>query len=175
MNCPPAGGETEFADLRAAYDALDAATQERIEDLVAEHSMFHSRSLCGYTDFTEEEAPGVSARSAEPGPCPSKLRPKDTLPCLPRITHHRMASGAGRALLGSLTELSTQPQFVYRHHWRLNDLVVWDNRCTLHRARPYDDAGHRRDMRRTTVEDTAPTSDQDRAWSSSSHQQSCVA
>jgi alpha-ketoglutarate-dependent 2,4-dichlorophenoxyacetate dioxygenase len=68
----------------------------------------------------------------------------------------------GRALLRELTEFSTEPHFVYQHHWLLNDLVVWDNRCTLHRARPYDDVRYRRDMRRTTVEDIAPTLEQDR-------------
>jgi alpha-ketoglutarate-dependent 2,4-dichlorophenoxyacetate dioxygenase len=172
---PPAGGDTEFADLRAAYDALDATTKERIEDLVAEHSMFHSRSLLGYTDFTEEE------RAAFP-PVPQSLvrvhpgSGRKTLYLASHASHIiEWPVEQGHALLGSLTEFSTQPQFVYQHHWRLNDLVVWDNRCTLHRARPYDDAGHRRDMRRTTVEDTGPTLDQDRAWSSTGHEQSCVA
>jgi alpha-ketoglutarate-dependent 2,4-dichlorophenoxyacetate dioxygenase len=153
---PPTGGETEFADLRAAYDALDAATKEHIEDLVAEHSIFHSRSLLGYTAFTDEE------REAFP-PVPQalvRLHPGSGRKTLYLASHasHIIGwpAGQGRALLGGLTEFSTQPRFVYQHHWQLNDLVVWDNRCTLHRARPYDDAGHRRDMRRTTVEDTAP-------------------
>jgi alpha-ketoglutarate-dependent 2,4-dichlorophenoxyacetate dioxygenase len=159
---PPTGGETEFADLRAAYDALDAATKEQIEDLVAEHSLFHSRSLLGYTDFTEEE------RLAFP-PVPRSLvrvHPGSGRKTLYLASHASHIIGwpveLGHALLNGLTECSTQPRFVYRHHWRPNDLVVWDNRCTLHRARPYDDAGHRRDMRRTTVEDTAPALEQDR-------------
>jgi alpha-ketoglutarate-dependent 2,4-dichlorophenoxyacetate dioxygenase len=159
---PPAGGETEFADLRAAYDALDAATKEQIEDLVAEHSLLHSRSLLGYTDFTEAE------RVAFP-PVPQSLvrvHPGSGRKTLYLASHASHIIGwpvdQGRALLERLTERSTQPRFVYRHHWRPNDLVVWDNRCTLHRARPYDDLGHRRDMRRTTVEDVAPTLQQDR-------------
>jgi alpha-ketoglutarate-dependent 2,4-dichlorophenoxyacetate dioxygenase len=153
---PPTGGETEFADLRAAYDALDAATKELIEDLVAEHSMFHSRSLVGYTDFTEEE------RAALPPVARTLVRvhPGSGRRTLYLASHASHIIGwpeeRGRALLGGLTEFSTQPRFVYQHHWRPTDLVVWDNRCTLHRALPYDDTRHRRDMRRTTVEDTAP-------------------
>jgi alpha-ketoglutarate-dependent 2,4-dichlorophenoxyacetate dioxygenase len=162
---PPAGGETEFADLRAAYDALEAATKQRIEDLVAEHSVFHSRALLGYTDFTEEQ------RVAFP-PVPQSLvrvHPGSGRKALYLGSHASHIIGwpvdQGRALLKELTEFSTQPRFVYRHDWLLNDLVVWDNRCTLHRARPYDDVGHRRDMRRTTVEDIAPTLEQDRGGS----------
>ena len=158
---PPAGGETEFADLRAAYDALETATKEQIEDLVAEHSVFHSRALLGYTDFTEEE------RGAFP-PVPQSLirvHPGSGRKTLYLASHASHIIGwpvdPGRALLKELTEFSTQPRFVYQHHWRLYDLVVWDNRCTLHRARPYDDARHRRDMRRTTIEDIAPTLEQD--------------
>ena len=154
---PPAGGETEFADLRAAYDALAAATKERIEDLVAEHSVFHSRALLGYTDFTDEQ------RVAFP-PVPQRLvrvHPGSGRKTLYLAAHASHIIGwpveQGRALLKELTEFSTQPRFVYQHHWLLNDLVIWDNRCTLHRARPYDDMGYRRDMRRTTVEDIAPT------------------
>ena len=157
---PRAGGETEFADLRAAYDALDPATRERIKDLVAEHSMFHSRSLVGYTDFTVEE------RAAHP-PVPQKLvrvHPGSGRRTLYLASHASHVIGwpveQGRALLDGLIEFSTQPRFVYQHHWQLYDLVVWDNRCTLHRGRPYDDVGHRRDMRRTTVEDVASTLEQ---------------
>jgi alpha-ketoglutarate-dependent 2,4-dichlorophenoxyacetate dioxygenase len=159
---PPTGGETEFADLRAAYDALDAATKEQIEDLVAEHSLFHSRSLLGYTDFTEDE------RVAFP-PVPQSLvriHPGSGRKTLYLASHASHIIGwpveRGRALLKGLTERSTQPRFVYQHQWRLSDLVVWDNRCTLHRARPYEDMGHRRDMRRTTVADIAPTLEPDR-------------
>ena len=157
---PPAGGETEFADLRAAYDALDANTREDIEHLRAEHSMFHSRKILGYADFTEEE------REAFP-PVPQSLvrvHPGSGRKTLYLASHASHIVGwpaeHGRALLAGLTEFSTSPRFVYEHRWQLNDLVVWDNRCTLHRARPYDDKCHRRDMRRTTVEDTASTLEQ---------------
>jgi alpha-ketoglutarate-dependent 2,4-dichlorophenoxyacetate dioxygenase len=157
---PPSGGETEFADLRAAYDALDAATKAQVEGLVAEHSIFHSRSLIGYTDFTDEE------RAALP-PVPQtlvRIHPGSQRKTLYLASHASHIIGwpveQGRALLGDLIEFATQPRFVYRHHWQPNDLMVWDNRCTLHRGRPYDDAGHRRDMRRTTVEDMAATLEQ---------------
>jgi alpha-ketoglutarate-dependent 2,4-dichlorophenoxyacetate dioxygenase len=151
---PPAGGETEFADLRAAYDCLDALTQERIEGLMAEHSMFYSRSLTGYGEFSDEQ------RAAYPPVARHLVR---THPGSGRKTLYLASHAArivgwpiepGRALLNELLESATRPRFVYRHCWRLHDLVVWDNRCTLHRALPYDDLNFRRDMRRTTVADT---------------------
>jgi alpha-ketoglutarate-dependent 2,4-dichlorophenoxyacetate dioxygenase len=154
---PPSGGETEFADLRAAYDALDQTTKERIDGLVAEHSIFHSRSLVGYAEFSNEE------RAALP-PVPQiivRSHPGSGRHTLYLASHASHIIGwpveQGRALLGELIAFATQPGFVYQHHWRLGDLIVWDNRCTLHRARPYDDLNDRRDMRRTTVEDSAST------------------
>ncbi|MBA3727446.1 MAG: TauD/TfdA family dioxygenase [Armatimonadetes bacterium] len=154
---PPSGGETEFADLRAAYDSLEQVTKEQIEDLVAEHSIFFSRSLVGYTDFSDEE------RAALP-PVPQTIvrtHPGSGRRTLYLASHASHIIGwpkpQGRALLDELMTFATQPRFVYQHRWRAGDLVVWDNRCTLHRGRPYDDANLRRDMRRTTVEDSAPT------------------
>ena len=154
---PPAGGETEFADLRAAYDALDETTKRTVEDLAAEHSIFHSRSLVGYNDFTAEE------RAALP-PVPQsvvRILPRSGRKTLYLASHASHIVGwpveRGRRLLDDLIEFATQPRFVYRHHWNVGDLLVWDNRCTLHRARPYDDLNHRRDMRRVTVEDSAST------------------
>ena len=159
---PPAGGDTEFADLRAAYEALDETTRTRIEGLTAEHSIFHSRSLIGYSDFADEE------RAALP-PVPQtvvRLHPGSRRKSLYLASHASHIIGLplaqGRALLDELTEFATARRFVYRHRWQVGDLVAWDNRCTLHRARPYDDVRHRRDMRRTTVEDSAPTLEQDR-------------
>jgi alpha-ketoglutarate-dependent 2,4-dichlorophenoxyacetate dioxygenase len=159
---PLAGGETEFADLRAAYDGLEQATREQIEDLVAEHSIFYSRRLIGYTEFSDEE------RAALP-PVPQSIvrtHPSSGRRTLYLASHASHIIGwpeaQGRALLDELMTFATQPRFVYQHRWRAGDLVVWDNRCTLHRGRPYDDANLRRDMRRTTVEDSAPTLEQSR-------------
>jgi alpha-ketoglutarate-dependent 2,4-dichlorophenoxyacetate dioxygenase len=155
---PPEGGETEFADLRGAYQALDPATQERIAPLVAEHSIFHSRSLIGYTEFSDEE------RAALPPVQQALVRfhagsGRKTLYLASHASHIvGWPIPQGRALLQELTDFSTQPRFVYQHRWRVGDLVMWDNRCTLHRARPYDDIRYRRDMRRTTIEDSAPLS-----------------
>jgi len=157
---PPEGGETEFADLRAAYEALDQATKERIEPLVAEHSIFHSRSLIGYSEFSDQE------RAALP-PVPQALvrvhasSGRKTLYLASHASHIiGWPTEQGRALLNELTEFSTERRFVYQHRWQAGDLVVWDNRCTLHRARPYDDTRYRRDLRRTTVEDSAPTAEE---------------
>lgn len=151
---PPEGGETEFADLRAAYEALDPATRDRIAPLVAEHSIFHSRSLVGYTEFSDEE------RAALPPVHQAlvRLHPGSGRYTLYLASHASHIIGwpipEGRALLRELIDFSTQPRFVYQHRWRVGDLVMWDNRCTLHRARPYDDMQCRRDMRRTTVADS---------------------
>ena len=156
---PSWGGETEFADLRAAYDALPAAKQRAIEGLIAEHSIFNSRAVIGFTDFTEAE------RAALP-PVPQVL--VRTHPGSGRKTLY-LASHAGsirgmplpeaRMLLLELIEHATRPEFVHRHRWRVGDLVIWDDRCTMHRGREYD-LREVRDMRRTTVADAAPTVEQ---------------
>jgi alpha-ketoglutarate-dependent 2,4-dichlorophenoxyacetate dioxygenase len=157
---PPAGGETEFTDLRAAYEALDEPTRERIDGLVAEHSIFRSRSLVGYSDFSAEE------RAALP-PVPQALvrvHPGSRRKTLYLGSHASHIVGwpleQGRKVLEELIAFATQSQFVHSHRWQVGDLVAWDNRCTLHRARPYDDARYRRDFRRITVEDFAPTLEQ---------------
>jgi len=152
---PPEGGETEFADLRAAYAALDNDTKEEIEGLVAVHSIFHSRSLVGYDAFTQEE------RAALP-PVPRAVvrvlsgQGRKTLYLASHASHIvGWPLERGGQLLNGLVDFATQARFVYRHCWTVGDLVIWDNRCTLHRGRPYDDVNHRRDMRRITVEDSA--------------------
>jgi alpha-ketoglutarate-dependent 2,4-dichlorophenoxyacetate dioxygenase len=152
---PPIGADTEFADLRAAYDALSNAKKAEIEDLVAVHSIWHSRQLAGYPNPTDEEL-------ASRPPTPQKL--VQSLPGADRKTLY-LASHAshiegwsheqGIALLRQLTEFATQPQFVYRHRWRLGDLVIWDNRCTMHRGTEYEDTRYRRDVRRATTRERA--------------------
>lgn len=152
---PPAGGETEFADMRAAWDLLDAATRETIKHLVAEHSRIFSKGTLGF-QFTEQELIDFA-------PVRQPLVRKH-----PRTGRHSLflSSHAGRIvgmhqvealmLLRDLTEHATQREFVYRHHWRVGDLVMWDNRVTMHRGRPFEDLKYARDMRRTTLTSGVP-------------------
>jgi len=147
---PSRGGDTEFADMRAAYDALDEETKAEIEDLVCEHSLIHSRETIGFADITPEER--------------EHFRPvRHPLVRTDRRTGRKslfLSAHAGailgwtipeaRMFLRDLTEHATQPQFVYRHHWRPGDLVMWDNRTTMHRARRFQ-RSEVRDVRRTTL------------------------
>lgn len=153
---PTSGGETEFADMRAAYDALPADRRAAIADLVVAHSIVYSRRRAGYDDYTDGAL--------------DTLKPVQQV----LVRHHPagrkalyLASHAshvvgwpedkGRALLDELTEFATQPRFIYAHRWQAHDLVVWDNRCTMHRSRPYADTTERRVMQRTTVSDEMNT------------------
>ena len=146
----PVGGNTEFADMRAAYDALDAATKALIEDMICEHSLMYSRGSLGMMDFSDEERAMFR---------PVRQRLVRTHPVTKRKSLY-LSSHAGaivgmpmpeaRILLRDLTEHATQRTFVYAHAWRPWDLVMWDNRQMMHRARRYDDR-QPRDMRRTTV------------------------
>jgi alpha-ketoglutarate-dependent 2,4-dichlorophenoxyacetate dioxygenase len=152
---PPAGGNTEFADTRAAYDALPAAMKERLDGLVAEHSLWHSRAKLGGYVATEAE------RQAFPSARHLVVRRhsgsgRHALYIAAHASHIvGMPAAEGQALLEELMDFATQPQFVYSHAWQAGDLVIWDNRCTMHRATPYPVAGHMRDLRRTTISDTA--------------------
>ncbi len=153
------GGNTEFADMRAAYDALDAATKAEIEDLVCEHSLMYSRGSLGFDDFTPEEK--ILFR-------PVRQRLVRTHPATGRKSLY-LSSHIGaivgwpvpeaRTFIRDLTEHATQADFVYVHRWRTNDLVMWDNRQTMHRVRRFDES-EMRDMRRTTVAGDAPTAEQ---------------
>jgi alpha-ketoglutarate-dependent 2,4-dichlorophenoxyacetate dioxygenase len=153
---PGEGGNTEFADMRAAYDALDEKTKREIEDLVTEHSQLYSRGQLGFTDFTDEER-------AQCVPVQQRLvrrHPVSGRKSLFLSAHIGAIDGIpvpeARMLIRDLTEHATQRQFVYAHVWRQYDLVMWDNRCTMHRARRYDST-QVRDMRRTTVSDERST------------------
>ena len=157
---PAEGGETEFADLRAAWDALPSRKQTEIENLVAEHSIWHSRALVGFYDFTDEQR-------AEVPPVPQRLvrtHPGSKRKTLYLAAHASHIIGwpvpAGRMLLSDLTEHAPQREFVYRHHGTVGDLVIWDNRCTMHRGRAYDMNGAIRDLRRITTQDVASTLEQ---------------
>ncbi|WP_270937937.1 TauD/TfdA dioxygenase family protein [Falsiroseomonas oryzae] len=156
---PGSGGNTEFADMRAAWDALDAEMQAMVRDLVCEHTQIHSRGTLGFTEFTDEER----ARWA---PVPQRLvrrHPRTGRLSLFLSAHAGGIRGWPRPealmLLRDLTEHATQRRFVHAHVWRPHDLVMWDNRVTMHRARraPPDQV---RDLHRTTVADSAPTLEQ---------------
>jgi alpha-ketoglutarate-dependent 2,4-dichlorophenoxyacetate dioxygenase len=151
----PVGGNTEFADMRAAYDALDDETKEAIDDLVCEHTQMYSRGSLGFLDFTDEEK-----QMFKPVLQPLVRRHSQTGRKSLYLSSHAgaiigMPMPEARVLLRDLTEHATQPAYVYVHKWRLHDLVMWDNRQTMHRVRRYDQA-QPRDMRRTTVAGDGP-------------------
>jgi alpha-ketoglutarate-dependent 2,4-dichlorophenoxyacetate dioxygenase len=159
---PSKGGNTEFADMRAAYDALDEETKEICENLVCEHSQIYSRQQIGFFDLTDEERERFK---------PVRQVLVRTHPVTGRKSLY-LASHAGgiigwpvpeaRGFLRDLIEHATQRQFVYSHKWAVGDLVMWDNRQTMHRARPFP-AHEPRDVRRTTVMGDAPTVAQEQA------------
>jgi alpha-ketoglutarate-dependent 2,4-dichlorophenoxyacetate dioxygenase len=154
-----AGGNTEFADMRSAYDALDDRTKSEIEDLVCEHSLMYSRGSLGFIELSDEEK-------------------RMFKPVLQRLVRTHQATGRkslylsahigtivgwpmpeARAFIRDLTEHAVQPRFTYSHKWRQHDLVMWDNRSTMHRVRRFDET-QVRDMRRTTVAGDAVTVEQ---------------
>jgi alpha-ketoglutarate-dependent 2,4-dichlorophenoxyacetate dioxygenase len=158
----PKGGNTEFADMRAAYDALDADTKAEIADMICEHSLMYSRGALGMSDFSDEE-------KAMFKPVLQRLvrtHPVHGRKSLYLSSHagaiHGMSVPEARLLLRDLTEHATQPEFVYVHKWTVHDLVMWDNRQTVHRVRRYDQS-QPRDMRRATVAGTEPTVQQQAA------------
>jgi len=159
VKLPSKGGDTQFADMRAAYDALDEETKELVEGMVCEHSQIYSRQLIGFFDLTDEER----ARFA-----PVRQRMVRTHPVTGRRSLYLSSHAGGivgwpvpeaRGFLRDLIEHATQREFVYTHKWRLGDLVMWDNRQTMHRARPFP-ADEPRDMRRTTLAGDGPTAEQ---------------
>jgi alpha-ketoglutarate-dependent 2,4-dichlorophenoxyacetate dioxygenase len=157
---PSSGGETEFADLRAAWDALPDVRKRELDRLVVEHSIFRSRSQIGFADFNDgifKELPPVQQALVRHHPASGRTS-------LYLASHASHIIGwpveEGRALIEELIAFASQPQFVYQHRWTVGDLVIWDNRCTMHRGRPYDDT-QRRVLHRTTVSDIANTLEQE--------------
>jgi alpha-ketoglutarate-dependent 2,4-dichlorophenoxyacetate dioxygenase len=156
------GGNTEFADMRAAYDDLDDRTKAEIEDLVCEHSLIYSRGVLGFDDFTPEEKRTFA---------PVRQRLVRTHPVTGRKSLY-LSSHIGtivgwpmpeaRAFIRDLAEHATQPKYVHVHRWRQYDLVMWDNRQTMHRVRRFDQTKVR-DMRRTTIAGIGPTVEQAKA------------
>jgi len=149
----PIGGHTEFADMRAACDALPAATRARLQGLIAEHSLMYSRRRLGFTEFTPEEKVAFAPvrrpllrRISESG--------RETLYVASHIGRiEGMSDDETEALVAELIAHATQRQFVYTHRWRVGDLVMWDNRCTMHRGTEYEDTRWPRDLQRATTSD----------------------
>jgi alpha-ketoglutarate-dependent 2,4-dichlorophenoxyacetate dioxygenase len=157
---PSVGGHTEFADERAAYDALPEEMKRRLASLVAEHSIFNSRARLGFTNFSDEER-------REMPPVPQvivRTIPETGRKSLYLASHAGrilgMPDAEGRALIDQLIAHATQRQFVYTHRWRVHDLVMWDNRCTMHRGTEFDDLRWKRDVQRATVCDIANSCEQ---------------
>jgi len=156
---PFGGGETEFADMRAAWEALPETMRTALEGLVAEHDIFWSRAQIGFTEFPPGE------REKYP---PSRQRLVRRHPGSGRKTLYLSAHAShivgwpvpeGRILLQDLNAHATRPEFVFSHRWRQGDLVIWDNRCTMHRGRPHDET-RPRDLRRATTLDLGSTLDE---------------
>jgi alpha-ketoglutarate-dependent 2,4-dichlorophenoxyacetate dioxygenase len=153
------GGRTEFADMRAAYDALDAGTKAEIEDMVCEHSLLYSRGTLGFTELSDEERAMFK---------PVRQRLVRTHPVTGRKSLY-LSSHIGtiigwpvpeaRAFIRDLTEHATQPRFLYKHVWKQYDMIMWDNRSTMHRVTRFDNT-QVRDMRRTTVAGDSMTAEQ---------------
>ena len=159
----PEGGNTEFADMRAAYDALDERTKAEIEDLVCEHSLIYSRAQLGFTEFLPDERVAMK-------PVRQRLvrrHPVTGRKSLFLASHIGTIVGWPRpeamAFIRDLIEHATQREFVYSHRWTPFDLVIWDNRTTMHRVRRFDDLHVVRDMRRTTTRSDGPTAEQEAA------------
>lgn len=154
---PKIGGDTQFADMRAAYDDLPDDDKALVADMVTHHSLIYSRGQLGFGEFTEQEKLNFA-------PVRQRLVRRNAVTGRRTIflsSHIGEIEGMPRpeamSLIRDLVEHATQAKFVYTHRWTLGDLVLWDNRQTMHRARRYNDTGEVRDMRRTTVEDVAPT------------------
>ncbi|MEM9359181.1 MAG: TauD/TfdA family dioxygenase [Pseudomonadota bacterium] len=159
---PDAGGNTEFADMRAAYDDLDDKTKAELEGLICEHSLMHSRGALGF-EVTDEERNVTFKPVLQSLIRVHQASKRKSLYLSSHIGEiHGMPRPEALMLLRELVEHATQPKYVYAHKWRQHDLVMWDNRCTMHRVRSFDET-QPRDMRRTTVAGTEMTAEQELA------------
>jgi alpha-ketoglutarate-dependent 2,4-dichlorophenoxyacetate dioxygenase len=153
---PPEPPDTEYADMRAAWDSLPLEMKRKLEPLQVQHSIFASRERAGFTEFTESE------RKAAPPVLQPLVRVhrrsgRRSLYLSSHASHILgMPLEEGQALLAELTEFATQPQFVFAYRWQPNDLIVWDDSCTMHRARPFDSHMHVRELRWNAVVEPAP-------------------
>jgi len=150
----PERGATEFVDTRVAYDRLPQEMKNRIDGLTVEHNVWTSREKAGFTDVDKMRG------SIEPGIHPLVRTSASGRKALYIGSHADHIIGMdldeGRALLNELVERATTPDQIYAHHWRQGDLVIWDNRCTMHRATEFDYLNHKRDLRRTTINEYGP-------------------
>ena len=154
---PVNGPNTEYADMRAAYDALDDKTKAEVAELICEHSLMYSRGQLGFTDFTEEEQKTFApVRQVLVRTHPVTMR-KSLFLASHAGTIVGWPMAEARIFLRDLIEYATQPQFVYVHHWRSHELVMWDNRQPLHRVRRFNETENVRDVRRTTISSDRPT------------------
>ena len=149
---PEVAADTEFADMRTAYDTLPEETKAGIEGLRVHHSIAYSRQTLGF-EFSQEESDRLKGAVH-----PLVLaNPRNGRRSLYLASHASRIldrpTPDGRLLLRDLMEHATRPELVYRHSWRTGDFVIWDNRATMHRARPFEDTIHRREMRRVTTLD----------------------
>ena len=156
ISIPSAGGNTEFAHMPSAYDALDEEIKDEIDDLICEHSQIFSRQQVGFTELTQEEIERFE-------PVRQRLirrHPKTGRKSLYLSSHAGRIDGLSvpdaKLLLLDLVNHATQKKFVYIHKWQMGDLVMWDNRQTMHRVRPFP-VNEPRDMRRTTIAGDGPT------------------
>ena len=149
---PPVGGDTEFADLRLAYDALPPWQKDQIADLTAVHYALHSRFLLGDTDYSDAQRQAIAPAHWPIVQTDPRSGRKILFVGIHACEVTGMTLAEGRMLLMDLLEHATQREFVYRHQWQVGDLVMWDNTATLHRGR-YFDFAQRRELRRATTEE----------------------
>ena len=149
---PPVAADTEFADMRSAYDELDPGSKAQVDELRAHHSIAYSRQTLGFewSAAEQEQLKGAVHPVVRTNPRTGR-RSLYLASHASRIVDWPVPEG--RLLLRELIEHATQPRFVYRHGWRIGDLVIWDNLATMHRGRPFDDTKHRRELRRVTTLD----------------------
>ncbi|WP_375203377.1 TauD/TfdA dioxygenase family protein [Hyphococcus sp.] len=152
---PPEGGDTQFIDTRAVYDALPDELRNKIDGLTAEHNLWHSRARGGFTTVTDE------MKKAMPPVRHSVVRKSANGRKAIYLGAHAanivgMPPEEGLALIDEINAFAAQPHFIYAHKWQDGDLVIWDNRCTLHRATAFEDQKYKRDMRRTTINEYGP-------------------
>ena len=149
---PPTDANTEFADMRAAWDALPSAMQRQLEGLTVHHSIAYSRQILGF-DFDAEELDKLRGASHPLVRCNPATGRRSLYLASHASRINEWSLPEGRLMLRELMEHATQPQFVFSHRWQMHDFVIWDNRATMHRARPFEDLKHARELRRVTTLD----------------------